>query len=58
MGIDEARVRLAPFQVFDRYEAEGVLTFGYPVNIGNEDRLIVRFSPDTGLVESVEYSID
>ena len=58
MQIGEAREVMRPFQVFDRYASEGVLTFGHRPGTGNEDHVIVRFSPSSQVIESVEYSID
>ena len=58
MSVEDAKVIMRPFQVFDKFESEGTLTFGSRMDAGNEDRVIVRFSPSAKVIEKIEYSID
>ena len=58
MAMADARRIMSSYYLFDKFEEEGVLTFSHKTSADSEDRVIVSFSPETGVIERVEYSAD
>ena len=58
MAVADAKRLMSSYDLFDKNEAAGYIRFTYRSSISSGDHFIVSFSPETHIIESVEYTTD